>query len=493
MLIAFRVMWTRRTSLVAAWIAILCCAGVWIALDSLLREDDNPVDGIAAEVDGASSVAVPMEGFKDVLMGKLLLTLVSLDTTGQGRSAFRAQIEPLLLSSAGAVTNLCGAILLARLGEADLALTTVGSLIARVTEDPDLAPAGFVESAALVEQAIQEVQDRDGAMDLTDEQEQTLAKNLGWYGQLIASTAETDPAFESALGRSALGIFISFLVFACVAGIAGISGCIWLVVLAIRWAQNTLANPLAEPSQSGSSLPWILAVWFGLSLLSAVGVAIFASRSDRLSGGLALIVQVVLMFAPLVALTIPLRRSAAGSAAISWSQVCRDVGLHRGRGIWREVGYGFTTYGTAIPMVIVGAAIAFVMSLVLNQEFASASHPIQQAIAEGSLWDRLLLLLLAAVAAPVVEEIVFRGVLFRHLRDISMGWGRGASFVASALGSSLMFAAIHPQGVLFIPILGALAFAFCLARETRGSLISCMVAHGINNGLIVCINIALAS
>lgn len=44
----------------------------------------------------------------------------------------------------------------------------------------------------------------------------------------------------------------------------------------------------------------------------------------------------------------------------------------------------------------------------------------------------------------------------------------------------------------FIPILGALAVAFCLAREMRGSLISCMVAHGINNGLVVGLNIAMA-
>jgi membrane protease YdiL (CAAX protease family) len=45
----------------------------------------------------------------------------------------------------------------------------------------------------------------------------------------------------------------------------------------------------------------------------------------------------------------------------------------------------------------------------------------------------------------------------------------------------LIFAAIHPQGLLFIPVLGALACGFSLAREWRGSLIPCIVAHGVNN------------
>jgi membrane protease YdiL (CAAX protease family) len=104
-----------------------------------------------------------------------------------------------------------------------------------------------------------------------------------------------------------------------------------------------------------------------------------------------------------------------------------------------------------------------------------------------------MLLVIAAVIAPVVEEIVFRGVLFMHLREVSLRWGRFAAFAFSAIASSLIFAAIHPQGVVFIPVLGALAVAFCLAREVRGSLLSCMVAHGVNNALIVGLNIAMSA
>jgi membrane protease YdiL (CAAX protease family) len=62
---------------------------------------------------------------------------------------------------------------------------------------------------------------------------------------------------------------------------------------------------------------------------------------------------------------------------------------------------------------------------------------------------------------------------------------RASSVVLSALIVSLLFAAIHPQGLAAIPALMALAFGFNLAREWRGTLVPSMVAHAINNGLLL--------
>jgi membrane protease YdiL (CAAX protease family) len=57
--------------------------------------------------------------------------------------------------------------------------------------------------------------------------------------------------------------------------------------------------------------------------------------------------------------------------------------------------------------------------------------------------------------------------------------------------SSILFAAIHPQGWPFIPVLASLALAFCVAREWRGTLVPGMVAHGINNFVIMTLNVML--
>jgi membrane protease YdiL (CAAX protease family) len=100
-------------------------------------------------------------------------------------------------------------------------------------------------------------------------------------------------------------------------------------------------------------------------------------------------------------------------------------------------------------------------------------------------WARLQVLLLASVIAPIVEETMFRGVLYRHLREASSRLGFVLSILVSAVLVSFVFAVIHPQGLEAVPLLMALAFAFCLMREWRGTLLPSMIAHGINNGLVL--------
>ena len=84
---------------------------------------------------------------------------------------------------------------------------------------------------------------------------------------------------------------------------------------------------------------------------------------------------------------------------------------------------------------------------------------------------------------------MFRGVLYRHLREGTRGLGWVSSAFISAVGVSFIFAAIHPQGLLTVPALMGLAFGFTLIREWRGTLIPSMIAHGINNGVVLLLTI----
>jgi membrane protease YdiL (CAAX protease family) len=103
----------------------------------------------------------------------------------------------------------------------------------------------------------------------------------------------------------------------------------------------------------------------------------------------------------------------------------------------------------------------------------------------------LLVFLTACVAAPIVEETMFRGVLYRHLRDWSAGQQRWMSVIFAALVNGLIFASIHPQGIFGIPVLATLAIGFSLAREWRGSLVSSIVMHGIHNTVITCVSLLI--
>ena len=496
-----------RGSLYGAWIVILACIGLHLSLDWILTRIAG--EGQETEVQNPSPLSDSMAvGFREELVGKLVVTLASFTPGGPGQAMVRQQIDPLLKADQSAVSNLCGAILLARIGDLEAARGAVDSVTERVRADPKLGGESFLETAGIISRTLQELEGRaadpsdtssvavtearaadpsdTSSVAITAEQSQVLITNLGWYGQLFVSTASPDESFESSL-QSGQGILIaSLLGFGLIVLIAGGGGLVWLVVIGVRFANQTLADPLKDASVCGGSLPWVFAGWFIVTMLISVGVAVFASRDDRLTGSGALMIQVLAMAVPIGALAL------ARYAGVSWKQVRIDVGLHCGKGFWREFAYGFTTYATAVPMVFVGIVLALILSLFVGEGLGEASHPIQKALAEGSAMDRLMLLFIAAVAAPIVEEIMFRGVLFAHMRDLSRKWGRPLSFVASAVASSFIFAAIHPQGIIFIPILGALATAFCLSRDIRGSLISSMVAHGINNGLIVGLNIALA-
>ena len=123
----------------------------------------------------------------------------------------------------------------------------------------------------------------------------------------------------------------------------------------------------------------------------------------------------------------------------------------------------------------------------------AAGHPIQEVIAGGQWIGIAYVVLMACIAAPIVEETMFRGVLYRHLRELSGNWARWSSVIFSAVFNGFIFAAIHPQGFIAIPLLTALAINFSLAREWRDSLIAPIIMHGINNSAVTALMLLMMS
>jgi membrane protease YdiL (CAAX protease family) len=200
-------------------------------------------------------------------------------------------------------------------------------------------------------------------------------------------------------------------------------------------------------------------------------------------------------FASLVFLFWPVIRG------IRWPDVRADIGwMTRARWLI-EAAFGVAGYVCVTPLI----AVALVFTAVLAQMLQAInvlnwaqvggrntpSHPIVFELANGSPAVILIVFVLACVAAPIIEETMFRGVLYRHLRDSTQAVRRIWSIAFSAGFNSLIFAAIHPQGLLGIPLLGTLAFGISIVREWRESLIAPMVMHGLNNGLMLTILIAM--
>ncbi len=163
-----------------------------------------------------------------------------------------------------------------------------------------------------------------------------------------------------------------------------------------------------------------------------------------------------------------------------------EIGL-RWRDGWKEVGWGIAGYLTAIPW-LAGALILFALFL-KHFHLPRPYHPIQDALERSPSTAMLVFLfIIAAVLAPVMEEIFFRGTLHGALRR---WWG---PFVGTVL-SATFFALLHPQAAT-LPIFGLPIFVlgalFSCIYELRGSLIPNIVAHGINNGLVLVVYMLVA-
>ena len=306
---------------------------------------------------------------------------------------------------------------------------------------------------------------------LSDEERATLEARLGWFGDLAVGVQD-DAARTRALNAARRTFF--GVIAACLAALGAlvVGGCL-LVVLAVLAQMGRLQSGVVPGGGNGG----IYAETFALYLASFVVVG-FLSRYLPWRD---LWVSGVLMLLSLAALAWPVARG------VRWADVRRDLGLYSGG--FRDIPLGIGTYLSAIPFLALGLLVMVTIMLVNkrmhpgDQAGAGPSHPIIGIALSGSAWAWVQMAIVACVLAPLVEEIMFRGALYQHLREIGPGLPKLASVTFSVVVSGFVFAAIHPQGWLGVPVLMSLATAFALSREWRGSVVPAMIAHGINNGM----------
>jgi len=102
--------------------------------------------------------------------------------------------------------------------------------------------------------------------------------------------------------------------------------------------------------------------------------------------------------------------------------------------------------------------------------------PHQEDIAE-SFGPLPVQILLIVVAAPVSEEVCFRGMLFGGLRT-------RLPRLAAALISALVFGALHAlTGISAVPPLIAFGFILALLYEKTGSIVPGILLHMLNNSV----------
>lgn len=130
--------------------------------------------------------------------------------------------------------------------------------------------------------------------------------------------------------------------------------------------------------------------------------------------------------------------------------------------------------------VVAGIALPIVGGM-LTQALAHGHRvpqDIKQLGAHASLAAKFVLMMVAIAIAPLIEEVLFRGVLLSAwLKRLNVGWAVACT--------SLVFALVHLPDLKFLwyglPNLAMLGAAFAWLRLKSNSLWPAVIAHGMNN------------
>lgn len=367
----------------------------------------------------------------------------------------------------------------------------LGSSQSEVNEDPsgttdtdlDDAASGAAETVEVAKQAVDPEQlQRD--LDL-------VAKELGFAGRLAKTwQAPQSRERQELLGKvksGMIGFFVvaSFVILTLLLSLALLPLSIYLVI------GGRINDWMAAPTHYSHIYLETFALWFVLFVGAQIAVPlglITAGFDIKNDATLSVLVNLSIFYLPLVSLAWLFVRHPEPSFAF------KNAGF-TSHGLFADMGAGLFTYVACLPLLAVAmASTAFLTDWVWggfneSNPFAppgGPSHPIQDQFGGG--WTQTLMLyFMAAVTAPIVEEIVFRGLFFRYLRDVTSGWKTMGSVLLSALINSFFFAAIHPQGLLGIPPLLMLGVCMSLARQWREGLIAPMTIHAVHNGSLVTI------
>lgn len=315
-----------------------------------------------------------------------------------------------------------------------------------------------------------------GSTTLTDQERQSLRSAHGYFADLLFALdlPDSDPARAPLISGGGWILFLLFAAFA-VLGAYAIAGLVMMILFFVRLGSGRIVRTFTPPVPGGSVYIETVAIFVAGFLALQVIVALLPKELAP-SENVHLLMQWVFLVVPFW----PLLRG------VPFSDLRQQIGLHAPRGVAREIGSGIFAYFAALPFLGIAFLIT-AMYVVFRQRLDPGapppSNPMQEMVGQSGPLTLVLFFTLATIWAPLVEEMIFRGAFYRHLR------GR-IGMVLSAVISALVFGLMHGYPLpLLVPVI-TLGFFFALMREWRGSLISSMTAHFIHNFTLLTFAIA---
>ncbi len=149
------------------------------------------------------------------------------------------------------------------------------------------------------------------------------------------------------------------------------------------------------------------------------------------------------------------------------------------RPFWRTLGWEWHpqfkwVHAVGLAFLMIGAAFLF-------ERFLPHRETELEKLLKLSLSVRVMVAALAVLTAPLVEEVVYRGVLYT---GIERDWGKGAGIVAVTILFALVHVPQYRQSYAAVAAIVSLSLVLTLIRAWTGKLLPCVAAHLVYNGVM---------
>ena len=252
---------------------------------------------------------------------------------------------------------------------------------------------------------------------------------------------------------------------------------IWL--LKTSFGRNALNDSVPRRNNMPFYMPFVpLLIWFGLvSLAILIAGSLMGDLEDWKS---AFLDNVVLCIGAAVVVVV-----IVFLAKTYFARRLKGFGLNV-KTIHKDFFAAFINLLAVWPLIL----LAILLTTEFGKLIRGADYEIQQH--EGlelittytQLPLRILFIIVAAVVAPVLEEMIFRGLFQTAIRSFFLSFGRSHSAWLAIVISSGLFAMIHPN-MAHWPALFILALCMGYSYEKSGSLFRPIFIHALFNGLTI--------
>lgn len=241
--------------------------------------------------------------------------------------------------------------------------------------------------------------------------------------------------------------------------------------------------PLPPPSPNEPWIKLLLAffTWFGSVLMLLFVPAILAIpylmykwRSTGMPSAEALTADKTFIFISIVGI-VPTHLL---TLALVWLVVTEG----RKKPFWETIGFDWPRYTNRFVATLICVFIAAVLLGVgfLVTSLWGGSKTQLDLLVESSIPARFATAFVAVFTAPLVEELVYRGVLYSAI-ERALG-------TAVAIGAvSLLFAGVHVfqyiNNVSVITVITLLSFTLTMVRASTGKVLPCFIIHLVFNGI----------